>query len=279
MKTYYNGNFNTGQDDENDGGKPEASGSVRSPNAGKVATSGSNPVAGESGSTPGTGSNLQAELQRVTQERDRLYTQLTEEFKGVVCIRCMRHTNVPQQNKNEHAGGECGACIAEELDKERKRLEWLLPRQYNHRDRLSIDREIELAGKDAKNPIPFFLTRPTTSEIKLLFEQWWLLEGQYTCASGQPNHKDVVFTAWLSGWDSLNRLFSDFPVRKLTGKAPDQWSQASGPSGKTEHWHPDLVGWRDKPVFTNCNACGRALHGEAELAMGLCTVCNNEYEA
>jgi hypothetical protein len=36
----------------------KASGSVRSPNAGKVATSGSNPVAGESGSTPDTGSNL-----------------------------------------------------------------------------------------------------------------------------------------------------------------------------------------------------------------------------
>jgi len=67
---------------------------------------------------PETVAQLRDQLRRVTQERDGLYTQLTEEFKGVVCIRCMRHTNVPQQNKNEHAGGECGACIAEELDKE-----------------------------------------------------------------------------------------------------------------------------------------------------------------
>ena len=46
----------------------------------------------------------------------------------------------------------------------------------------------------------------TTNEIKLLFEQWWLLEGQYTCAGGQPSHKDVIFSAWLAGWDNLNRI-------------------------------------------------------------------------
>jgi hypothetical protein len=47
------------------------------------------------------------------------FAQETEEFlkgvESVLSIRCMKHRAVPQYNHNESSGGECGACIAEEL--------------------------------------------------------------------------------------------------------------------------------------------------------------------
>jgi hypothetical protein len=37
-------------------------------------------------------------------------------ISSVLHIRCAKHYMTPQQNKNEHSGGECGGCIAEERD-------------------------------------------------------------------------------------------------------------------------------------------------------------------
>lgn len=34
----------------------------------------------------------------------------------LIAIRCTRHYAVPVQNRNEHGGGECGGCIAEDRD-------------------------------------------------------------------------------------------------------------------------------------------------------------------
>lgn len=35
---------------------------------------------------------------------------------SVIYSRCAKHYQVPQQNKNEHSGHECGGCMAEERD-------------------------------------------------------------------------------------------------------------------------------------------------------------------
>lgn len=43
--------------------------------------------------------------------------------KGVLRIRCTKHFNVEQLNSNEFSGGECGACVAEQL-KEATINEW-----------------------------------------------------------------------------------------------------------------------------------------------------------
>jgi len=37
-------------------------------------------------------------------------------ISSVLHIRCAKHYTIPQQNKNEHSGGECGGCIAEERE-------------------------------------------------------------------------------------------------------------------------------------------------------------------
>lgn len=42
-------------------------------------------------------------------------SQLDQKVAGVLFIRCTKHFTVPQINKNEFCGGECGACIAEQL--------------------------------------------------------------------------------------------------------------------------------------------------------------------
>src|SRR5688572_21474559 len=34
---------------------------------------------------------------------------------SVICIRCMEHRNIPPYNAKEANGGECAACLAEEL--------------------------------------------------------------------------------------------------------------------------------------------------------------------
>lgn len=34
-------------------------------------------------------------------------------LESVISIRCLKHYAVPPYNRNEHGGGECGACIAE----------------------------------------------------------------------------------------------------------------------------------------------------------------------
>jgi hypothetical protein len=60
--------------------------------------------------------NINIGVRRVVAERDALRDQLESAFKGVLCIRCTRHIAVPQINKTEHSGGECGACIVEERD-------------------------------------------------------------------------------------------------------------------------------------------------------------------
>lgn len=32
------------------------------------------------------------------------------------------------------------------------------------------------------------------------FEAWWKEQGQFCCASGQSDHKSVIFEAWLAGY-------------------------------------------------------------------------------
>jgi len=46
-----------------------------------------------------------------------------ETIASVIFIRCLKHLTIPQQNKNEHSGGECGGCIAEERDQLKTELE------------------------------------------------------------------------------------------------------------------------------------------------------------
>lgn len=63
--------------------------------------------------------------------RDHIFTALqsvTEDafsdgVGSVITIRCSKHYSVPQQNKTEHSGGECGGCIAAERDEFRIALE------------------------------------------------------------------------------------------------------------------------------------------------------------
>lgn len=45
-----------------------------------------------------------------------LERELDQLIGSVTRIRCIKHIAVPQQNTNEHGGGECGACIAVERD-------------------------------------------------------------------------------------------------------------------------------------------------------------------
>lgn len=43
------------------------------------------------------------------------------------------------------------------------------------------------------------------SDIERIFAQWWAHEGQFECASGQDDHRSVIFSAFLAGWDACNR--------------------------------------------------------------------------
>jgi hypothetical protein len=62
------------------------------------------------------------EVDQLKSEVEALQKQLEEKFAGVLAIRCTKHHTVPQLNKNEHGGGECGACIAEEVEALKKAL-------------------------------------------------------------------------------------------------------------------------------------------------------------
>jgi len=42
--------------------------------------------------------------------------KLEEQFKGVICIRCVKHHQVPPYNTNEASGGECPVCHVEKLE-------------------------------------------------------------------------------------------------------------------------------------------------------------------
>jgi len=53
--------------------------------------------------------NLQSQRENLTQALDTLKNQDREE--PLLYCRCMRHRHVPQLNKFEEFGGECGACI------------------------------------------------------------------------------------------------------------------------------------------------------------------------
>jgi len=66
---------------------------------------------------------MKAYAETVTAELQSKYIQAVaskesafdEGVASVLTIRCLRHLLVPQFNRNEHSGGECGACIAEEI--------------------------------------------------------------------------------------------------------------------------------------------------------------------
>ncbi len=99
----------------------------------------------------------------------------------------------------------------------------------------------------------------TINEIKIMFEQWWLLEGQYKCASGQPNHKETILTAWISGWNQCG------------------FAAESEKLAKSESWPlgavPDHFLYNHDSV---CNVCGCTLRGDSETASGMCTAHANE---
>jgi len=46
---------------------------------------------------------------------DALQQQLDAAFKGIICIRCVKHFQVPPYNHNEAAGGECPTCEIERI--------------------------------------------------------------------------------------------------------------------------------------------------------------------
>jgi hypothetical protein len=64
-------------------------------------------------------------VQAIVLERDRLASDFENGVASVLRIRCTRHFKVPQLNANEHSGGECGACIAEERDALARQVESL----------------------------------------------------------------------------------------------------------------------------------------------------------
>lgn len=96
------------------------------------------------------------QLEAVTKERDSIESQLHEQFKGVLSIRCMKHINVPQQNKNEHSGGECGGCIAEELESAKRNYDTELGARratqqlacHLENERNDLKRELEAVTKE-----------------------------------------------------------------------------------------------------------------------------------
>lgn len=47
---------------------------------------------------------------------DALWSVEQDVIGSILRIRCIKHLDVAQQNKNEHSGGECGGCIAQERD-------------------------------------------------------------------------------------------------------------------------------------------------------------------
>jgi hypothetical protein len=72
------------------------------------------------------------ELATLTRERDEAVAerdaarQAADELAAApVLIRCIEHINVPQQNKSEITGSECGACIAAHRDALAREVEGL----------------------------------------------------------------------------------------------------------------------------------------------------------
>lgn len=49
-------------------------------------------------------------------------------------------------------------------------------------------------------------TTITEAKILELFNSWWLEDGQFVCASGQDNQKQVILDAWRSGFNASPRV-------------------------------------------------------------------------
>lgn len=68
---------------------------------------------------------LAAERDAAITRAEKAEGELEKKFLGVLSIRCTKHLNIPQQNKAEFSGGECGGCIADERDHALRQVETL----------------------------------------------------------------------------------------------------------------------------------------------------------
>lgn len=56
------------------------------------------------------------DILKLKKERDEAARVADEAVRNIISIRCIDHIHIPQQNKNEITGAECGACIAAQRD-------------------------------------------------------------------------------------------------------------------------------------------------------------------
>lgn len=60
---------------------------------------------------------------RAERERDKAQRDLDTAIASVVMIRCTKHVKVPKLNQAAFNGGECAACVADDLSDTRRKLE------------------------------------------------------------------------------------------------------------------------------------------------------------